>query len=277
VALAVIDRDNALPDYTNPPVEETALSIQFAPIQKFGAPHFGLFWAQIRNEFELFSVQAPIANETEQFDISVRHRPHVGFQLLTEPDLRCWFLDKSENRLIQIQRDRFVHNWRRVTGTEAYPRYPQTRETLLSHWVRFLSFLKSENLDSPEVNQCEVNYVNHIALGSGWRDYGELNKVVAPWSGKLSGEFLPHPERVTMEMHYLLPEKLGRLHISLVPVIRARDMQEVLQMSLVARGAPKSSNIEDIMSWIDLGREWVVKGFSDITTQTMHKIWGRRP
>jgi uncharacterized protein (TIGR04255 family) len=275
VALAVIDRDTTLPDFTNPPVEETALSIQFAPIPKFGAPHFGLYWAQIRGEFERFEVQAPVANVTEQFDPSVRQRPQVGLQFLPAPDLRCWFLDKSGNRLIQIQRDRFIHNWRRVTGTETYPRYPKTRETLQAQWIRFLSFLKSEDLGSPEVNQCEITYVNHIEYGSGWRDYGELNKVVAPWSGQQSGEFLPHPERATMEMHYLLPEKLGRLHISLVPVIRARDMQEVLQMSLIARGAPKSSNVEDILSWMDLGREWVVKGFSDITTQTMHTIWGR--
>lgn len=271
----MIDKNSVLPSFDNPPVEETAFSIQFSPIPKFGVPHFGLYWEQIRNEFGRFEVQPPVNSEIEQFDTFARQNPRIGLQFIKEPDVRCWFLDESGNRLIQIQRDRFVHNWRRVTGSETYPRYPKARETIQAHWLRFLAFLESEDLGQPEVNQCEITYVNHIEIGLGWQDYAELNKVIAPWSGERSGRFLPNPERANMEMRYLLPEKLGRLHISIFPAIRARDTKEVLQMNLVARGAPKSSKVEDILGWLDLGREWVVKGFTDITTQPMHTIWRR--
>ena len=275
MAHATIDRNSVLPSFDNPPVEETAFSIQFAPISKFGIPHFGLYWEHIRNEFGRFEVQPPISREIEQFETFARQKTRIGLQFVTEPDVRCWFLDESGNRLIQIQRDRFAYNWRRVTGEETYPRYPEARETIQTHWLRFLAFLESEDLDQPEVNQCEITYVNHIEIGSGWQNYAELNKVIAPWSGDRSGRFLRDPERANMEMRYLLPEKLGRLHISIVPVIRARDTKEVLQMNLIARGAPKSSKVEDMLDWFDLGREWVVKGFTDITTQSMHKIWRR--
>jgi len=30
------------------------------------------------------------------------------------------------------------------------------------------------------------------------------------------------------------------------------------------------------MEWFDLGHEWIVKGFTDFTTEHMHEIWGRK-
>lgn len=272
----VTDQHQSFPDFTNPPVDETVLSVQFAPIAGFGAPHFGLYWATIRREFERFQMQPPIASVTEQFGPSPRVAPRMGIQFVTEPELRCWFLDQSGGRLLQVQRDRFIHNWRRITGNELYPRYPSIRTTLHKEWLGFCAFLDREKLGQPQVNQCEVTYVNQIEIGNGWNGYEELSRVVASWSGARSGSFLPHPDRVNMETHYLLPNNLGRLHIAIEPVIRGRDAREVLQLTLTARGAPKSSTIDDIFAWLDLGREWVVKGFGDFTTPEMHKIWGRK-
>lgn len=270
------EQDTKLPDFANPPVDETALSIQFAPIPGFGVPHFGLYWSRIRNEFGRTAVHSPITNLTEQFDDPSRQIPRHGIQFVTSPDARCWFLDDTGTRLLQLQRDRFIHNWRRVAGDEEYPRFPAVSETLRKEWNRLCEFLKSESLGPPEVNQCEVLYINHIEHKKGWSSYGELNKVIAPWSGRPSGSFLPDPERASMEVHYLLPNQLGRLHISAQPVIRVRDGQEVLQISLTARGAPKSSTVDDIFAWLELGRKWVVKGFSDFTAEPMHKLWERR-
>jgi hypothetical protein len=66
----------------------------------------------------------------------------------------------------------------------------------------------------------------------------------------------------------------GRLYISLQPVIRARDAMEVLQLNLTARGAPASSKTDDAFEWLDLGRQSIVEGFTDFTTEEMHNLWG---
>lgn len=269
-------RDPALPDFANPPVEETVLSLQFAPPARFGVPHFGLYWARVRDRFGRFEVQGPINSVTEQYEPGVGVPPGFGVRLVSAPELRCWFMDETGTRLLQLQRDRFVHNWRRVTGTEVYPRYENVRDTLEAEWAGFCAFLDDEGIERPEVNQCEVTYVNHIAYGNGWSDYGELSKVVAPWSGRGSSGFLPHPERVSIAANYLLPDKAGRLHVSLNPVVRVRDSQEVLQLSFTARGAPASPEVSDVFAWLDLGREWVVKGFADFTARTIHELWGRK-
>lgn len=267
--------DTRLPDFTDPPVIETVLSIQFAPIQDFGIPHFGRYWECIRPEFGKYQAHPALLPVTERLDSPFQGQVGIGIQILTQPDVRCWFLDDTGGRLIQLQRDRFIHNWRQITGTEKYPHYPTTKRTLETEWKRFCAFLMSEKLELPQVNQCEITYVNHIEYGKGWKDYGELNKVIAPWSGTYSGNFLPPAEGVNLEVHYRLPGDLGRLHITAAPVIRGRDVQEILQVTIIARGAPKSSKDEDIFGWMDLGREWIVKGFTDFTTISMHKNWGR--
>ena len=79
-----------------------------------------------------------------------------------------------------------------------------------------------------------------------------------------------------MEAHYRLPGDRGRLHISTEPVVRGRDSKEVLQITLTARGAPKSGMTKDLLEWMDLGRNWVVNGFVDFTTVQMHERWGQK-
>lgn len=269
--------DSGLPDFLEPPVDEVALSFQFSPIPGFNVPHFGLYWAAVRNEYPRFEIQPPIANVTEQFESGAHVGRQIGLMFLTAPEVRCWYLDQSGSRLIQVQHDRFVHNWRKVTGTEIYPRYPELRERLEKEWKRFCDFLKDEKLEHPKINQCEVLYVNNIEYAKGWNGYGELDKVIAALATpKPKNRFLPTPERVNMQVTYRLEENAGRLHVSFVPVIRARDGKEVLQMTLTARGAPKSTSEDDVFAWLELGRKWVVRGFADFTTETMHRIWGKQ-
>ena len=269
--------DSGLPDFLQPPVDEVALSIQFPVIPRFNVAHFGLYWQQIRADFPRYEVRSPISNVVENVGTGARISRQLGIELLSTPEIRSWYIDQSGNRLLQIQHDRFVHNWRKISGTEHYPRYPKIRDDVAKEWSRFCDFLKTESLDYPKVNQCEVTYVNHIEYEKGWNGYGELDKVIATLViPKSKGRFLPSPESIGMQVTYLLEENAGRLHVSVTPVIRARDGKEVLQLSLTARGAPKSSSEEDIFAWLDLGRKWVVRGFADFTTDSMHKNWGKQ-
>jgi len=268
---------SGLPDFAQPPVDEVALSIQFAPIPGLNMGHFGLFWERLRAEYPRFEAHPPITNVTEQFGPANGIAPQLGVSFVQVPEVRCWYLDQSGNYLIQIQHDRFVHNWRKVKGTESYPRYPSLRDELGKEWDRFRDFLNSEGLDSPKVNQCEVLYVNNVEYGKGWSGYGELDKVIASLAlPKAKNRFLPSPERMSMQVVYRLEDDAGRLYVSLGPVIRGRDAAEVLQLTLTARGAPRSSSTEDVFAWLDLGRKWVVRGFEDFTTPEMHNVWGRK-
>jgi len=271
----VVKTKRTLPDYGEPPVTETLLSVQFTPLSPFPSRIFGHYWSEIKEDYPDFEIQNPIAPSTEEFGLA-RARPRSAVEIIAAPIFRGWYIDVSGTRLIQLQADRFIHNWRQINEKNVYPRYDDIKPRFVMEWQRFCHFLEAKQIGKPEVNQCEVTYINHLEIGKGWQSFSELNKVVSFWSNKVSGEFLKDPESVSLNMSYVMPEKRGRLHITMKPVIRRRDATEILQFTLTARGKPEGSRVEDFEAWYDLGHEWIVRGFTDFTTEHMHQVWRRK-
>jgi uncharacterized protein (TIGR04255 family) len=264
-----------IPKFDHPPVYETVLGVQFNPLKDFSIPHYGLYWALIRGNYPKYEVHPPLNPAVERFDVGSRKDTKTGIEVVAVPDIRTWFLNNDGTILLQVQKDRFLQNWRKMQDGDVYPHYDQLKPKFFQEWRMFCQFLEDTGIERPDVNQCEVTYVNHIDVGLGSRRYGELQKIISCWSGKYSGNFLSDPESVNFTSRYLLPENKGRLHVTLQPAIRRRDAKEILRLNLTVRGRPNSSETDDISEWLDLGHDWVVRGFADITSGEMHKIWGR--
>ena len=262
--------------FRNPPVIETLLSVQFVPLPRLDLPYFGLFWSDIRSSYPHQEVKPPLAPVVEEFPL-VPKAPTVGIQVSSEPDARFWFINESGTELIQIQRDRFIRNWRWADTGKHYPGYDELRPRFEHDWRMFVRFLDREHLGAPDVNQCEVTYVNHIELGMGWRSFGDPSPIlslVAPRPGRST--FLPDPEMLLVNATYAMPDQGGRVHVAAQPALRRSDGKEVLQVTLTARGRPRSSDLQDLVTWFNDGHEWIVNGFVDITTPTMQdEVWHR--
>jgi uncharacterized protein (TIGR04255 family) len=265
-----------LPDYEAPPVTETVLGVEFAPLANFGIPHFGLFWQALRADYPQFSVQPRLDSQIEIVGARPQKKPGFQIQILSQPPVRCWFINANSTELVQVQADRFICNWRKIAGTEVYPHYDgHTRPRFCREWERFCTFLRENQLGQPDVRQCEITYFNHLDKGQGWNTMADLASVFPYWSGRTTGGFLPVPEVVDIGAQYLLPDGRGRLHITVQPAIRHADQKEILQITLTARGRPVSGSMQDMLAWFDVGREWIVKGFTDFTTEAMHRLWKR--
>lgn len=260
-----------LPKFKKPPVIETALGVQFARLRSFSIPHFGLFWSRIRSDYPNQELQPPLGPVIETFG-GAPSPAQLNIMFVTEPEARCLFIDATGTQLIQVQRDRFLRNWRRAKGSEPYPSYEYLRPRFETDWGRYLGFLADERIEDPEINQCEVTYVNHVeATIDSLGDASRMLRGVAA----LSGEFLPDPETVHLNTRYVMGDKKGRLTVDLQPAVRLDDRRPVLQLTLTARGTPGSSRLEDILAWFDFGHEWIVRGFADFTRPEMHTQWER--
>jgi uncharacterized protein (TIGR04255 family) len=266
--------ERALPDFEDPPVVETALGVEFEPIPSWEMPHFGLYWSTIRPEFPIAEVQPPLSSQIESYG-PPEPRPPFSVEFDRPGHARCWFMDQTKGQLIQVQDTRFIVNWRKSSAAQAYPHYPACKSQFAREWTRFESFLTRERLAVPTVVQCEVTYVNHLVFGKEWSAFGDLNRILAPWSGVMTDGFLPSPEAGAVTLRYLMPDQNGRLHVVLQRAIRHTDGKNILQMTLTARGAPKTGSAGDVSAWMDLGREWVVRGFADLTSAEMHAQWRR--
>ena len=271
---------NPQPDFENPPVSEVAISVSFIPLEKWRAPHAGLYWGRVANSYPKTEVHPPVPAIREKFGADYWISPkNVQLQVLGEgADVtRTWFLSEDESRLIQLQRDRFIVNWRRREGAPLYPKYHDTIRPLFEQeWANFRSFVKEKELGDIDVQQCEVIYVNDIEQGHGWESFADFGAVFAPWKDLPADGFLPALETFRCDGSFEMPDQLGRLRFHTQHLRRSTDEMEVLQIQMIARGRPSSSTDADVLGWIDIGHDWIVNGFIELTTQEAQRIWGRK-
>lgn len=266
-----------LPDYEQPPVIEVVCGAQFAPLPRLTAPLMGVFWQSVREGYPHLQEMPPLSLVLERFD-GVQDSEVPDLSISNIPPLpRMFFIDKASNWLIQLQRDRLLHNWRKVEPDDAYPRYPVVFEKFWSAWTAFRSFCEDESIGEPTVNQLEITYINHIPAGDGWESLGDLGSIFPDVAWRTEREFLPCPESVTWRVGFPLPDSLGRLHVFLRRVVRLSDEQPVLLCELTARGMPERGDDDSLNRWFHLGREWIVRGFADLAGEQIQTgIWGRR-
>jgi uncharacterized protein (TIGR04255 family) len=271
----VTARPADLPDFSNPPVVETVFSVQFDRLSAFRTAHFGLYWSEVRNRFptteEHGEIPAVVERSPEQLP------PAVGIQfqaLETPPTPRFWFIDKRRAELLQVQKDRFVKNWRKAGEGDLYPRYEQVRAGFDIDFNDFTQFVSRNQLGTIRINQCEVTYINHIVAGAGWETHADVDKVLNVWAQPTSA----YPGRAQdMTFHARFPmldqdgQFVGRLNVSFRPVNRISDGAPMFLLELTARG-----QLGEGTEFFDLGREWIVRSFAELTTPAMHEIWGRR-
>ena len=265
-----------LPEFDRPPVSEVALSIEFLPLQGWRTPHSGLYWGRLQAQYPHTEVHPPLASQIEKYGEEFWQQPMIRVEVVNPDISRFWFLDDTRTRLIQVQRDRFIVNWRKVRGDEIYPRYEDDlRPRLEREWGRFKQFVADSHIGDIAVQQCEVTYVNDMPAGDEWRTFAESLRLFSPWWGRGSDGFLQRPETLMVQGSFALGGEEGRLHFVSRHVRRNLDQKEAVQLMLTARGRPKSSADADVLGFMDIGREWVVRAFADLTSAEAHKFWKR--
>jgi uncharacterized protein (TIGR04255 family) len=260
-------RPSDLPDFEAPPVAEVVLGVKFTIPGGLKVYHIGIYWDRIKSKFPKFQEQPPLPAQDE---------PAFSFVSGPPPLPRCWFLDDTETRLIQLQADRFIHNWRKVTGEEKYPRYEAIRDEFVARWDEFCGFLVDQGGSKPILNACELAYVNHISKESCWTEPKDLGRLFSFLATDMSGGAGHTLESVQCGLRFKLPGGNGHLNVSMTPAIRKQDQQEILRFDLSARGAMESGEEAQLLKWFDGARETIVRVFTALTTEEAHSSWKRK-
>lgn len=266
--------DSQLPKYNKPPVIEVALSVQFERLNVATA-QFGLLWVQFRDRFPKLQEKPELDAIVEKFGSPKPIIPDVRFEMGAVPAPRLWFVSESNCDLVQVQRDRFIRNWRKTEDKPDYPSYEKLRGMFAKDWECFAQFVADEINAPLTPNQCEVTYVNIL---EGFKP-SDMPKLCTWVSGGTSDGYLGEPESVDLALRYQLKDEnnqpWGRLHIVAAPAMRAADSTPVIRLAMTARGAPVTNDIEGLMNCMDNEHAAVVRGFTSITTPAMHAAWER--
>jgi uncharacterized protein (TIGR04255 family) len=246
-----------------------------------------MLWNEYRDRYPLVEQQPPLVPIREQFDVAA---PRFGFTMQSFPMPRVWFLSEDGHRLVQVQHDLFILNWRKLDTPEDYPHYREIRQRFVDAIGLFEEFIENESIGPLKPVQAELTYVNHIdaheADGSrkplsriirAWTNEGEVSQ--SPKTGKFVASGLPEFEEASITTHYIMRgddgKPMGRLHISVEPQRYVKGNAPLYAVSLVARGAPRSPDIGAAVAVLDESHKAIVNGFTSITTKEMHSVWER--
>jgi uncharacterized protein (TIGR04255 family) len=250
---------------------EVALSISFEPLERFRSAHAGRLWDRIRDRFPSTEDLPELPPATEE-PAGPALPPRL--ELMDRPRLRTWFQNSDGTQLLQIQHERIAYNWKRGSSSQPYPSYESVEgrfRELLPIWTDFIS---RESLGTIVTTQAEVTYVNHIR-----EPHNSVGHIVTFWRGPDGTAFLPPIEDVRFTARYAITDDtrqmVGRLSAELQPAYLTSNRSELLNLNLIARGKPRSPDIDGAIAFLRLGHEWIVRGFAEITTTEMHAKWKR--
>src|SRR4029077_3801482 len=111
-----ISADTPLPSYASPPVVEVVVGVAFWPLHGLTVVDISAFWSEnLREHFPKVHEQPPYVPPTELLGGQSLTLPTIMPMALPHP--RLWFLSSDEQELLQLQRDYFACNWRKVSPT----------------------------------------------------------------------------------------------------------------------------------------------------------------
>jgi uncharacterized protein (TIGR04255 family) len=258
-----LNNSRPLPEYTKPPVLEVVAGIQFSALRGVQTRHFGEFWGKVKDEYPITRDMVPLPDVSEI--------PSV--ELLLMPPLRRVFLLSGDRRyVVQLQDTRFNLNWRRVEAGDAYPRFGPVFAKFQKAWGAFSEFAEVANLGNLIPNRYELTYVNHLEMkADSFSRELEAKVKMFKWEG-IGAAFLPPPASASSAWTFQMPDSKGIFTANLSHAKR-QDATDLLVLNMSCAG-PASSRYS-LKEWFDTAHEWIVRGFTDLTTSEAHTEWGR--
>lgn len=267
---ALPPRPDGLPEFDRPPLVEVALAAGFPPQLGLRQAHLGVIWAAFRNDYPVVQDHPPLEPLMPQgvpgFTINITNAP---------PLHRSWFLSPDGDKLIQVQADRFVANWR-ITPGVAYPRFRELFPDFTEAYRHLTSALSDVGLPETDVTSTEVVYVNWIDAEAPSSFY----RPAAEWAQEdpeLNIVQSDHRSVMTVDVTQdgvSEGEVQARLSQGAAPEGHAKAGKPGWILELTHRSfRDPSANLPGTAYWH--GRNAIVRTFTALTTPHFHESWRR--
>lgn len=255
-----------LPSFERPPLIEVVSGVLFDPVTSLTGPLLGQFWRERLAGFGRKPTEMPPLPAQLEL-LQSNFPPASQFVADPPPGPRYWFVSDDDDRVVQVQKDRFLCNWRKTEARHAYPRFDAVYGFFDEQLSAFAEFLEKEVDAELVARQYELTYVNHVPDGAAQTVGDVLPDLVWRQAG---ARWLGAPEHLEAGWTFRMPKDLGRLRVRAQTGLLSRGNQPVLILELTARGFG-----EDQRAWFENAHEWIVRGFSDVISDAKAQTWGR--
>lgn len=258
-----------LPSFTSPPLIEVISGVVFDPLLELTGAAVGQFWLNQRKTFPKRPIELePLGTLFELVELQGGRRPAPGSVLANEPlpGSRYLLENVDGTQLVQVQRDRFVCNWRRHAPNHAYPRFDALYGFFKTQHAELKRFIEEELAAQLTPRHYELVYVNHIPLNAA----SELGLLLPDAAWRTTPRWLAAPEAVDTALTFAMPEKAGRLRVRAQTAEILQTKQSVVVLELTARGF-----LDERDRWFNLAHEWIVRAFADLLSPELATTLGR--
>jgi|SRR6266496_1858184 uncharacterized protein (TIGR04255 family) len=254
--------------FQSPPINELVIAIYYLPITELKAQHIGIYWQRIYDKYPICEQQSPIVpvgGESTVFQ-------NIPGEIFPLP--RFWFRSNAHPTLIQIQRNAFMLNWRRVQNNE-YPHYENVEKEFWDEIEIYKAFIQdSVGAKLDVVNRCELTYINVIARNEFFSSRAEIKNVLPSIEGlcnlqnearDLAGLNVSAIYKINDHLLIDVTTKLGR---------RTDTKEEIAILEIKAHGAPGDLSLGGARNWYKAAHETIYETFLTITNERVQKeIW----
>jgi len=257
-----------------PPINELVLGVHFSPISELKAQHIGMYWELIRERFGICEQQFPHLQPIEGTPNQLSFPPGVLGEVF--PLQRFWFRSEHSPLLIQVQRDAFWLNWRRVPEGE-YPHFEAVAENFWEQFEVFCKFVQSIGGTLEAITLCDLTYVNLIGITaseSGNPEFGNVFPMIAAIGETGTGG------RELVGLNTLATYKLSEnllIDVSARLGRRVETNELALALELRARGTPEGYSFDGSKRWLDAAHDGTYGLFLALTTEKIQsEVWKHR-
>jgi hypothetical protein len=236
--------------------------VQFAPIALTQAL-VGDFWQRIKATYPTTEDQPALESGLEA-ERGAPGRPLVEVSFGPPPLHRSWFTAADGRRLVQVQADRLLLNWRREPEAGAYEHFEPILDDFERLYGAFVDWCLSSSLTLTPV-QIEVDYIN------GWqaRCLADALRLVPPVAAL--GDEVSTEERWQARFPLTGRGYLGGLYVD---AVREADNASY---ALVVRARLDAAGWDAIETALLMGRRAIVETFADSLTPEATTSWGGQP
>lgn len=146
-----------LPNFEKPPLREVVVGVQFESLRGLRQAHLGDYWQHVRGEFPSTQDRPPLESALEIPGGPRQQTLEVQFG--TPPPALCWFVSSGGDRLIQVQHDRFLLNWRRTDDGAGYANFEPILDEFGDRFRQFVTWTNENGMAVVPI-QTEVSYLN---------------------------------------------------------------------------------------------------------------------
>lgn len=271
--------EKKLPKFKTPPVTEVLCCVYFQDLTELHAPHLGDLWRALGDDYVRIQTVAPLppinfslASLSSLLTQGIEGIQSDQFQLP-----RTWFINSDDTSLIQVQRDRFVFNWKQNHNQNPYPSYDVVIAAFRKILGIFMKFVDTAKIGKLTLNGIELAYVNHFLFERELTNLSSIESVLPffSWHANSNPAFKTI-SAINWHTQFEMPDGDGHLHFTVQTTQRRRDGQALVRADFVTRKLAPEIPFNSIWNWFDKGHECIVTSFADVTGGDVQRdVWKR--